>query len=82
MGYNFKFDEYYVVKKEGEYPWPCASQPDRTIELFTDDVLTGSNGKFTKHTGICCTNILLTKNQVEFIKKQVKLSMGHFPDSI
>lgn len=76
MSYNFDFDKYYVVKKEGEYPWPCKLEKDRTIELFIDDVLTmHSNGTFTKHTGICCTNIRLTKKQVKLIKKPVKLQM-------
>jgi len=68
MGYNYKLDKYYVVKKEGKYLWPCKSQPNRTIELFTDDVLTkNDDGTFTVHTGICCFGICLKKNQVKFI---------------
>ena len=80
MGYNFKIDKYYVVKKEGNYPWPCLLQLDRTIELFTDDVLTGGNGIFTLHTGICCTNIRLTKDQVKFIKKPINLRMSNMSE--
>lgn len=41
MGCQFKIKApWYRVKKEGNYKWPCASQPDRTIELFPSDVLT------------------------------------------
>ena len=76
MGYAYKLDKYYVVKKEGEYPWPCQSQRKRTIELFTNDVLTkNSNGTFTIHTGICCFGIRLKKNQVKLVKKPVGLEI-------
>jgi len=77
MGYRFNIDNYYAVKKKGNYPWPCASEPKRTIELFTSDVLTTSgDGTFTVHTGICCTNICLTKKQVKFVKKSVALEIA------
>lgn len=76
MGYNFDIKEYYVVKKEDEYPWSCQPEPNRTIRLFTDDVLTkASDGTFTKHTGICCINIRLAKEQVKFIKKPIALRL-------
>jgi len=66
MGYNFKIDNYYKIKhKEKEYPWPCGGHPNRTIVIFDDDVLTkGENGKFTKHTGICCLNIIIPVEDV------------------
>jgi len=76
MGYRFNIDNYYAVKKKGNYPWPCASEPKRTIELFTSDVLTTSeDGTFTVHTGICCFGIHLTKKQVTFVKKTAKLQI-------
>ena len=76
MGYTFEIDNYYQVKKDGEYPWPCATEKDRKIELFTDDVLTkGDDGLFTVHTGICCFGIVLKKEEVKFVKEKSKLQM-------
>lgn len=66
MGYKFRVANGCRVKKDGEYPWPCESEPNRTIELFTDDVLTknAETGKYIKHTGLGCFNIVLEDNQV------------------
>ena len=55
MGYSFTMPKgiAFRVKKEGIYPWPRDGDKDRTIELFTDDVLTKQeNGKYMKHTGL------------------------------
>ena len=74
MGYKFSIDQYYKIKKEAEYPWPCTDEPNRKITLFTDDVLTKSDdGTYTKHTGLCCCNIQLKDNEVEFIDDPVHL---------
>lgn len=53
--------DFYKLKPEYEgisYPWPCESQPSRTIQLFDDDVLTKQDdGKYSKHTGLGCFGI-------------------------
>jgi hypothetical protein len=65
VGHRFTIKDYYQVKRDGDYPWPCGPDPDRTIRLHTDDVLTKSeNGSFTKHTGLGCLNIRLTDDEV------------------
>lgn len=60
-------DKNYRCKVEGEYPWPCTQFPDRTLLIFTDDLLTrSSDGRgWTKHTGLCCTHILIPEDLVE-----------------
>src|SRR5688572_16952260 len=47
-----------------EYPWPCGREPNRTIQIFADDILTKappdspySPGTMTKHTGLGCWGI-------------------------
>ena len=76
MGYNFKINRYYTVKEGKVYPWPCGSHPDRTIELFDDDILTkGENGTFTKQTGICCLNIKIPEEDVVFHDGPLDLRM-------
>lgn len=53
MGYSFTIAKSYLVKAAKEYPWPCASDPKRTLTIFTDDVLTlRDDGTFIKHTGL------------------------------
>lgn len=77
MGYAFTIKNGFKVKARGEYPWPCASSPDRTIELFTDDVLTKDpkDGTYMKHTGLGCFGIKLTDEQVEPIDGPSHLQM-------
>ena len=76
MGYNFIIKNGFRVKQDGEYPWPCPSDPNRTITLFTDDVLTKEeDGKFMKQTGLGCFGIILTEDQVVPIEKEVKMRM-------
>jgi len=66
MGYDFTVKGAVRPKKDGEYPWPCASEPDRTITLYDDDVLTRQdNGKYLKHTGLGCMNIMISDEEVE-----------------
>ena len=64
---------HYKVKEAKVYPWPCSRTPDRTIEIFPDDVLTGKNGCYTKHTGLCCFNIRIPDADVVLVKKPIKL---------
>ena len=75
VGYRFRVKDAVRVKVTKEYPWPApkANPPllDRTIKLFgadTDyaDVLTKqSDGRYMKHTGICCINIPIPDEDVE-----------------
>jgi hypothetical protein len=74
MGYKFTISGGVRVKADKEYPWPCASSPNRTIELFTDDVLTKSeDGTYMVHTGVGCFGIVLKDEEVEPIGKDVAL---------
>ena len=78
MGYSFTLPKgiAFRVKKEGVYPWPWDGDKDRTIELFTDDVLTKSeNGKYIKQTWLCCMNIVLNDDEVEPITEDTHLRM-------
>lgn len=60
MSYDFKITGAVHVKEGKEYPWPTEKDPNRTIEIFDDDVLTKEeNGKYMKHTGLCCFNIVI-----------------------
>lgn len=73
MGYDFSIGKAAAmrVKKQGDYPWPApqAEPPllDRTILLFTDDVLTKdpASGTYMKHTGLGCLGIVLADDEVE-----------------
>jgi len=70
MSYSYKLKSYYKVKKNGKYPWPCVSEKDRVISLFTDDILKKEpDGTFSKQTGLCCFGIKLKKSQVKFVRK-------------
>ncbi|CAA2107721.1 hypothetical protein [Variovorax paradoxus] len=84
MGYDFtiKKENAWRVKQDGDYPWPpCAKafplEQDRTIHLSTRDVLTKSDetGKYMKHTGLGCTNIILKDEEVEPWGQDVKLRL-------
>ena len=76
MGYDFRIKGGFYPKKTGTYPWPCASEPERTIDLLEDDVLTKSDdGKYTVHTGICCFGIVLKDDEVKPIDDEVKLRL-------
>tara|TARA_R110000824_G_scaffold12226_5_gene53512 strand:- start:6297 stop:6533 length:237 start_codon:yes stop_codon:yes gene_type:complete len=77
MGYQFKVIDGCRVKEDKEYPWPCASDPNRTIELFDDDVLTKDleNGTYMKHTGIGCFNIVIPDEDIEQIEGDTDLQM-------
>ena len=53
MSYEFTIKAHVKVKEDKVYPWPCASLPNRTYELFTSDVLTrNEDGTYMKHTGL------------------------------
>ena len=77
MGRCFTITNGVRVKKDGSYSWPCKGEPNRTIELFTDDVLTKdpAAGTYMAHTGIGCFGIVLTDEEVEPIGKSVDLRL-------
>lgn len=75
MNKGYQIDQYFKVKVEKKYPWPCPSDPNRMLDLYFDDVLTGSNGKYTCHTGLMKCNIILQDDEVEFVTKPVTLVM-------
>ena len=76
MGYDFTIKNGFRPKAAGSYPWPCKDLPKRTIDLFTDDVLTKSeDGTWMKHTGLGCLRIVLTDEQVEPIGKPINLRL-------
>lgn len=78
MGYTFVINDGCRVRAEGRYPWPCESEPKRTIELFADDVLTrmpGTRDHYMKHTGLGCFGIVLRPDQVEPLPGPANLRM-------
>lgn len=85
MGYNFTIKNGLRVKKDGRYPWPLKPEhqrpgtddANRTIELFTDDVLTKDpdTGRYMVHTGLGCFGIVLTDDEVEPIGKDSHLRL-------
>ena len=77
MGYNFTITPpWYRVKEDKEYSWPCKSDPTRTIEIYTDDVLTKQdNGKYQTHTGLGCLNIIIPDEDVILQDKTANLRL-------
>lgn len=76
MGRHFTIEGGVRPKAAGRYPWPCSGEPNRTIELLTDDVLTKSeDGTYMVHTGLGCFGIVLKDEEVEPIGKPVGLQM-------
>lgn len=74
MSYVYEIKNYYIVRKHGEYPWPCIFDKKRTIELTPEDVLTKNpDGTFVKHTGVGCFNIKLKSNQVKKVTNNKKI---------
>ena len=64
-----RIGDHQKVKETAVYPWPCASDPHRTIKIFDDDILSrNSPGSFTKHTGFCCFGILIPESDIVEVK--------------
>lgn len=62
---------YYAVKNDCVVDWPCAYDKLRRTELFTSDVLTlNDDGTYTKHTGICQTNLVIPPDMVHWVDKR------------
>lgn len=77
MGYDFTIiPPWYRVKEDKEYPWPCKPDPNRTIEIYTNDVLTKQpDGKYQKHTGLGCLNIPISDEDVILQDKPANLRL-------
>jgi hypothetical protein len=77
MGYDFSVDGWYKINQEElECAWPCGSEPNRTIKIFSDDVLTKSeDGTFMKQTGLGCFGIVISDEDVELQEKTVNLRL-------
>ncbi|MDD5015201.1 MAG: hypothetical protein PHW73_08895 [Atribacterota bacterium] len=70
----FTINKYYKIKEKKEYPWPSRLSDNGKILLFPSDVLTkNEDGTFTKHTGLCCTSILIPEEDLIFTEKPVNL---------
>lgn len=88
MGYSFVVgkDQGYRPKENGRYPWPALKcvppEPDRTIYLDITDVVTpyidkdDGQEKWMVQTGLGCFGILLTRDQVVPLEKDVHLRIG------
>ena len=78
MGYDFKIKNWCKIKdKQKTYPWPCKSQPERKIELFDDDILTKEkNGRYIKHTGLCCCNIIIPDEDLIHQNQAIRLKIN------
>jgi hypothetical protein len=75
MSYTYTINKYYKVKKSGEYPNPTYLDKNNKIFLSPYDVLTGRNGKYSKHTGNMVTNILINNEDIELCESPVTLSV-------
>ncbi len=78
MGYRFVIEKDIGFRPVSDMvvPWPCNSAPERTIELFGDDVLTKSeDGTWMKQTGLGCLGIVLRDDQVKPLEKDVYLQI-------
>lgn len=77
--------QYLRIKAEHcgkEYPWPNAKNPDQTLMLFHDDVLTKDpNGTYWKHTGIMVGNLHIPADHIEPWPHPVNLVMDHSGDA-
>ena len=77
MGYSFTITApWYRVNTDKIYPWPCKSDPNRIIDIYTDDVLTKQdNGLYQKHTGLGCLDIVIPDEDVKLQDKDINLRL-------
>lgn len=77
MSYDYKLPRYYRVKANKNYPWPWAQDKSRTMEIFTEDVLTlREDGTFMKHTGLGTFGHVIPMEDVELVEEGVVLHVG------
>ena len=64
MGYRFTVTDAYAPKRKMVGVWP--NDPGYWIDPY--DVLTKNvDGTWTKHTGLCITNLVIPDEDMEFI---------------
>lgn len=69
--------KHWRVKERKTYPWPCAPEPRRTIELFPEDILSKCpDGTVTKQSGLCMTNIRVPDGDLIEINEPLKMVVG------
>ena len=70
---HYSPNEYQIVKETKIYPWPCESEPNRTIQVFAGkdpDILTRVKpGIFNMRTGIFKMHILIPEKDIIEIKE-------------
>lgn len=77
MAWDYTLSSHFTVASRVTVKWPCVSLPDRTVELFPGDVLTPTgDGKFTKHNGLCMTNIDVPDDVLVPVDEPVNLVVG------
>ena len=76
MGYDFCLKGCIHVRRKKTYPWPCPSDPKRTIPIWAKDVLSRQRkNRYTCHTGLCCINIHIPDADVVPFKKDCYLRL-------
>jgi hypothetical protein len=64
----------FHVKETKEYPWPCEPMPGRRFVVESYDVLTRTApGIYTKHNGLCQTNLRIPDEDVVPFDADVEL---------
>ena len=76
MSYAYALPSYYTVRAKHKYPWPCASDPARTIELWPGDVLTKGKDGMTKHNGRMMVGIQVPTTDLKRKRKPVHMVVG------
>lgn len=76
MSYTYKLRGKWVCTKPGIYPWPCKPHPDRTVEVFEDDVFTRGADGWTMHTGLMKLGVQIPDENMEFVDGDVNLRVG------
>jgi len=79
MGDIYKLSGYFKLKAINhckDYPWPCQSEPNRTIKLYAEDLFTKQDdGTYFKQTGLGCLGIVIPDDDLEYIEDSVYLEI-------
>ena len=74
MAWSYKLEGHFTVHQKNIYPWPCAPDPTRTLELWPGDVLTKHpNGTITKHNGLCMMNIRVPEGDLVEVPQPIEM---------
>ena len=73
MSYDFEIQNCFKVKKEGFYPCHIEGIPDKTVKIFTDDILVKEgDGTYRIQKGNTHCGIILKEEEVENVFWRVK----------